>query len=85
MTSKEQSIWFLRQYIQAKRLTPWIADRAEQEAIIRLQAIGGIAGTWRTDYSECTYNQPMRINGKLVDLSTVAKVRAFYEDGGVAA
>ena len=57
----------------------WIAEYAEQDTIERLQSLGGMTGTWRTDYSECTYHNPQRINGVLVDLSTIVKVRAFYE------
>ena len=85
MTSKEQSLKFLRNYIKVKAVFPTIARYAEQHAINCLQNLGGIAGSWRTDYSECTYSQPQRVNGQVVDLSTVEKVRAFYERSGVAA
>ena len=85
MTAKEQSIVMLRDYIKARRLTPWIASYAEQAMIHILQELGGMAGTWRNDYSECTYYHPQRINGELVDLSTVEKVRAFYERSGTNA
>ena len=84
MTSKEQNIKFLRNYIKARHIFPVVAVYAQQHAINCLQNIGGMAGSWRTDYSECTYSQPMRVNDKLVDLSTVEKVRAFYERSGVA-
>lgn len=79
MTSKEQSIAFLKQYLQAKKLFPRVADYAKQAAIDRLQGLGGMGGSWRTDYSECTYYTPQRVDGQLVDLSTVKKIRAFYE------
>ena len=83
MTRKEQNIVFLRDYIKARRAYPWIAAYAEQAMIHILQELGGMGGTWRTDYSECTYYHPQRINGELVDLSTVEKVRDFYEYSGV--
>ena len=79
MTSKEQTIEYIRQYISARAVGFWIAEYAEQDTIERLQSLGGMTGTWRTDYSECTYHNPQRINGVLVDLSTIVKVRAFYE------
>ena len=85
MTAKEQSLKFLRNYIKVNAFFPTIAWFEKQHAIDCLQNVGGIAGSWRTDYSECTYSQPMRVNGKLVDLSTVELVRAFYERSGVAA
>ena len=85
MTSKEQRIVMLRKYIKARRVFPGVAVYAEQHAINCLQNLGGIAGSWRTDYSECTYSQPMRVNGQIVDLSTVELVRAFYDRNGVSA
>ena len=83
MTSKEQNIAFLHQYIKARRVAPFIAEYAESNIIERLQRLGGIAGTWRTDYSECTYCHPQRVNGVLVDLSTVENIRSCFE--GMAA
>ena len=85
MTSKAQSLKFLRNYIKVKAVFPGVAVYAEQQTINCLQNLGGIAGSWRTDYSECTYSQPQQVNGKLVDLSTVELVRAFYDRSGVAA
>ena len=85
MTAKEQRIVLLRSYIKARRVFPGIAVYAEQHAINCLQNLGGMAGTWRTDYSECTYSRPQWVNGALVDLSTVELVRAFYDRSGVAA
>ena len=79
MTSKQQSIVYLRQYLAARLTAPWIAGHFEDIARSILQGLGGIAGSWRTDYSECTYTHPQRINGTLVDLSTLKKVRAYYE------
>lgn len=79
MTAKQQAIEFLRQYLLAQVITPWVAKHAEERAAQCLQAIGGIAGSWRTDYSECTYYYPQMINGRMVDLSTVEKVRAYCE------
>lgn len=79
MTTKEQNLCFLHQYIFAKQFTPWIANYAEQKARECLQDIGGILGSWRTDYSECTYYYAQMINSKMVDLSTLEKVREFHE------
>lgn len=79
MTSKQQKLEFLRQYLSCRNSAPWVARCAEDEARAALQAIGGIAGTWRTDYSECTYYYPVLLGGRLVDLSTVEKVRDYYE------
>ena len=85
MTSKERNLKFLRQYLKARSAFPWVAIYAEQAVINTLQRIGGIAGSWSTDYSECTYSQTQWVNGKRVDLSTVELLRAFYERSGVAA
>ena len=85
MTSKEQSLKFLRNHIKVNAVFPTIARYSERQTIDCLQNLGGIAGTWRTDYSECTYSQPQRVNGALVDLSTVELVRAFYDRSGVLA
>jgi hypothetical protein len=76
MTSKQQHLEFLRQYIAAKLVAPWIAACADERAIECLQLIGGIAGDWRLDVSECTYYYPVMVAGILVDLSTIEKVRA---------
>lgn len=83
MTSKEQSIIFLRSYLACRAISPWIAKYAEEDMRQKLNSIGGIAGSWRTDYSECTYCTPQLINGHSVDLKTVEKIRAYYE--GLAA
>ena len=82
MTRKEQSRVFLRDYIRGVAVFPSLAWHQKQRATDCLQELGGMAGTWRTDYSECTYYQAQRINGELVDLSTVEKIRAFYERSG---
>lgn len=79
MTHKEQSGRFLRDYIKAKAVFPWVASCAQSRATQCLNDIGGIAGSWRTDYSECTYATPQRVNGQAVDLSTIERVRAFHE------
>ena len=79
MTSKEQCLVYLRQYLKARQVVPWIARYAEWDMPSKLQALGGIAGTWRTDYSECMYDSPQLMDGVLVDLSTVEKVRSFHE------
>ena len=79
MTHKEQSRRFLRDYIKAKSPFSWVANCAQSQAIQCLNNIGGISGSWRTDYSECTYATPQRVNGQVVDLSTIERVRAFHE------
>ena len=79
MTSKELNISFLRQYILARSVVPLIACCAVEDARRALQNIGGMAGSWRTDYSECTYYSQQRVDGALVDLSTVENVRRHYE------
>jgi hypothetical protein len=79
MTSKEQSIRLFRMYLACRDVFPWIARYAVQDIHQQLNSIGGMAGSWRTDYSECTYYVPQLINGKTVDLSTVEKVRDYYE------
>ena len=79
MTGIEQSKKFLRQYISAKQLHPWVAEHAQERAIRALNHLGGIEGSWRTDYGLCTYYAPQKLNGRLVDLSTVEKVREYHE------
>ena len=81
MTSKEQRIAYLKQYLAARADYPWIAALAESFIRTLLDGLDGMAGTWRTDYSECTYYNPQMIESVLVDLSTVEKVREFYEKG----
>lgn len=79
MNSKQQSIAYLPQYLGARAMYPWIAANFENRARSILHGLGGISGSWRTDYSECTYSQPQLIDGVLVDLSTGEKVRNYYE------
>ena len=79
MTNKEQKLAFLQQYLSCRDVFPWVSRCADDEARTALHALGGMAGSWRTDYSECTYYYPVLIGGRLVDLSTVEKVRDYYE------
>jgi hypothetical protein len=58
MNQLEQSKAYLRQYLTARRATPWIvtqhpsmADRAGNS----LQLLDGIAGDWNTNRSYCYY------------------------------
>ena len=58
MNRLEQSLVYLRQYLQARRATPWIvaqhpsiADRARW----CLQDLDGIAGDWNTSRHYCYY------------------------------
>lgn len=76
MTTKEQNRKLLREYLRARAQFPWIARYAAGAARTALNDLGGIAGSWRTDYSECTYYYTVHNVG---DLSTVEKVRQYYE------
>ena len=83
MTAKEQTIRYLRDYLAFRQQFPWIFNLAQAHLDLHakqwLNNIGGMAGTWRVDYPECTYYYPQWIDGRFVDLCTVEKVRIFYE------
>ena len=88
MDHKQQNLSLLRQHIAFKAGLPyfaaphadyWPRARCEEAARRALHELGGIAGDWRTDRSECTYYAPQRVNGALVDLSTVERVREAIE------
>jgi hypothetical protein len=58
MWAREQSIHYLKQYIHARNNTPWIVNThldIEERARYALQYLGGIAGDWYGQRSDCTY------------------------------
>ena len=58
MNRLEQSLVYLRQYLAARRATPWIVDQhhsIEDRARWCLQDLDGIAGDWNTNRSYCYY------------------------------
>ena len=58
MNRLEQSLVYLRQYLQARRATPWIVDQhpsIEDRARRCLQDLDGIAGDWNTSRHYCYY------------------------------
>jgi hypothetical protein len=64
MWQREQSYCYLRQYIRAKNVAPWVTDMRgpEERARSALQHIGGMAGDWSDLYtSECTYYYPQKV------------------------
>ena len=79
MMNSEQNRQWLMQYLGARKQFPWIASCAEDRVRQALNEMGGMAGSWRSDYPACTYYHPCRIDGGMVDLSTIAKVKQFYE------
>ena len=83
MNQLEQSKSYLMQYIRARDVGPWIVKMhpsIEERARACLQYLDGMAGDWRTDINLCTYYYPVSIDGQLIDLSTIEKVREFYKD-----
>ena len=62
MWAREQSYVYLKQYIVAQKATPWIAkmDHVEDRARCALQHLGGMAGDWYGQRSDCTYYYPQR-------------------------
>lgn len=76
-TAKQQNMTRFRAHIEGR--TAFGEPVTPEQAAQSLEAIGGMAGTWRTDYSECTYTHPQRIDGVLVDLSAVENIRAHHE------
>ena len=58
MNQLEQSKAYLRQYLQARRATPWIVTQhpsITDRAVGCLQLLDGIAGDWNTNRSYCYY------------------------------
>ena len=58
MNQLEQSKAYLRQYLTARRATPWIVTQhasITDRAVDSLQLLDGIAGDWNTNRSYCYY------------------------------
>jgi len=63
MWAREQSIHYLRQYIHARKTTPWVANmcpNSEERAKYAIQYLGGMAGDWYGNQSDCHYYYPQR-------------------------
>ena len=58
MNQLEQSKAYLRQYLTARRATPWIVTQhpsITDRAVDCLQLLDGMAGDWNTNRSYCYY------------------------------
>ena len=58
MNQLEQSQAYLRQYLRARRATPWIVAQhpgMADRAVDSLQLLDGIAGDWNTTRPYCYY------------------------------
>ena len=63
MNRLEQSRIYLRQYLRARRATPWIVHQQasiEDRARWCLQDLDGMAGDWNTSRPYCYYYYPQR-------------------------
>jgi hypothetical protein len=63
MWAREQSVHFLKQYIHARKATPWVVNACpgiEEQARSALQYLGGMADDWYGNRSNCTYYYPQR-------------------------
>ena len=63
MNQLEQSLVYLRQYLRARRATPWIVHQHASmtaRAVSSLQDLDGIAGDWNTNRPYCYYYYPQR-------------------------
>jgi hypothetical protein len=63
MWAREQSVCFLKQYIRARNNTRWVTNMCpgvEQRARETLQYLGGMAGDWYGNRSNCHYYYPQR-------------------------
>jgi hypothetical protein len=61
MNQLEQSNCYLRQYLAARRATPWIVHQhasITDRAVESLQLLDGIAGDWNTSRPYCYYYYP---------------------------
>jgi hypothetical protein len=79
MNSRGGSKRLLKEYLQVRTQSRLIAQIAEGHARQALAHLGGVAGSWRSDFSETCYTAPQRIDGRLVDLSTPDKVHKYYD------
>jgi hypothetical protein len=58
MWAREQSVHYLKQYIRARKATPWVVNACpctEERARSALQYLGGMAGDWYGNRSDCHY------------------------------
>ena len=62
MWAREQSFNYLKQYIVAQKASPWIAkmNHVEDRARCALQHLGGLAGDWYGNRSDCHYYHPQK-------------------------
>jgi hypothetical protein len=63
MLPREQSVHYLKQYIRARKATPWVVNAcpgSEERARSALQYLGGMAGDWYGNRSDCHYYYPQR-------------------------
>ena len=63
MNQLEQSKAYLRQYLAARRATPWIVAQhpsMADRAVDSLQLLDSMAGDWNTNRSYCYYYYPQR-------------------------
>ena len=63
MWAREQSIHYLKQYIRARKTTPWVVSMcpsSEERARCAIQYLGGMAGDWYGNQSDCQYYYPQR-------------------------
>jgi hypothetical protein len=63
MWAREQSVHYLKQYIRAQKATPWVVNMcpgSEERARSALQYLGGMAGDWYGNRSDCYYYYPQR-------------------------
>lgn len=80
MNSRGRSKRLLKEYLQVRKSSRLIASHAEDAVRQAFVHLGGIAGSWRSDYSETCYFAPVRIDGTLHDFSTPGKVAAYYDE-----
>jgi len=63
MWAREQSVSYLKQYIRARKATPWVVNAcpgSEERARCAIQYLGGMAGDWYGNRSDCQYYYPQR-------------------------
>ena len=64
MWAREQSVCYLKQYIRARNETPWIVNMhpsIEERAQCALQYLGGMAGDWYGNQSDCYYYYAQKV------------------------
>ena len=63
MWAREQSYCYLKQYIRARKATTWVVNAcpsSEERARSAIQYLGGMAGDWYGNRSDCQYYYPQR-------------------------